>query len=116
MPIEENLFEMSQAQLARLAKKLDIPGSSQLKGTDLIFKILEFQAAQEGLAFITGCLEITDDGFGFLRFPENNYLQVKMMSMCPDTDTKIRFENGSYGFRTCSFTQRRRKVLCSSPG
>jgi transcription termination factor Rho len=77
MPIEENLFEMSQAQLARLAKKLDIPGSSQLKGKDLIFKILEFQAAQEGLAFITGCLEITDDGFGFLRFPENNYLPGK---------------------------------------
>jgi transcription termination factor Rho len=68
---------MSQAQLARLAKKLDIPGSSQLKGKDLIFKILEFQAAQEGLAFITGCLEITDDGFGFLRFPENNYLPGK---------------------------------------
>ncbi|MCB5245430.1 MAG: transcription termination factor Rho, partial [Candidatus Cloacimonetes bacterium] len=36
-----------------------------------------FQAAQEGLAFITGCLEITDDGFGFLRFPENNYLPGK---------------------------------------
>jgi len=35
--------------------------------------MLEFQAAQEGLAFITGCLEIMEDGFGFLRFPQNNY-------------------------------------------
>lgn len=77
MPIEENLFEMSQLQLTRLAKKLEIPGYSQLKGKDLVFKILEFQAAQEGLAFVTGCLEVTDDGFGFLRFPENNYLQGK---------------------------------------
>ena len=77
MPIEENLFEMSQLQLTRLAKKLEIPGYSQLKGKDLVFKILEFQAAQEGLAFVTGCLEMTDDGFGFLRFPENNYLQGK---------------------------------------
>ena len=77
MPIQENLFEMSQLQLTRLAKKLEIPGYSQLKGKDLVFKILEFQAAQEGLAFVTGCLEITDDGFGFLRFPENNYLQGK---------------------------------------
>ena len=77
MPIEENLFEMTQSQLTRLAKKLEIPGYSQLKGKDLVFKILEFQAAQEGLAFVTGCLEITDDGFGFLRFPENNYLQGK---------------------------------------
>jgi len=35
--------------------------------------MLEFQAAQEGLAFVTGCLEIMEDGFGFLRFPQNNY-------------------------------------------
>ncbi|HOD59287.1 MAG TPA: transcription termination factor Rho [Candidatus Syntrophosphaera sp.] len=77
MPIEENLFEMTQSQLTRLAKKLELPGYSQLKGKDLVFKILEFQAAQEGLAFVTGCLEITDDGFGFLRFPENNYLPGK---------------------------------------
>ncbi|HNZ45136.1 MAG TPA: transcription termination factor Rho [Candidatus Syntrophosphaera thermopropionivorans] len=68
---------MTQSQLTRLAKKLEIPGYSQLKGKDLVFKILEFQAAQEGLAFVTGCLEVTDDGFGFLRFPENNYLQGK---------------------------------------
>jgi transcription termination factor Rho len=44
-----------------------------MKGNELIFKMLEFQAAQEGLAFVTGCLEIMDDGFGFLRFPQNNY-------------------------------------------
>jgi transcription termination factor Rho len=45
-----------------------------MRGNDLVFKLLEFQAAQEGLAFVTGCLEIMDDGFGFLRFPQNNYL------------------------------------------
>ncbi len=35
--------------------------------------MFEFQAAHEGLAFVTGCLEIMEDGFGFLRFPGNNY-------------------------------------------
>jgi len=50
-----------------------LPGYTQYKGTELIFKMLEFQAAQEGLAFVTGCLEIMEDGFGFLRFPQNNY-------------------------------------------
>ncbi|MDP2172267.1 MAG: transcription termination factor Rho [Candidatus Cloacimonadaceae bacterium] len=71
--IEENLFELNQAHLLRHAKKLGIPGYTQYKGNEMIFKILEFQAQQEGLAFVTGCLEIMEDGFGFLRFPQNNY-------------------------------------------
>ncbi|HQP27300.1 MAG TPA: Rho termination factor N-terminal domain-containing protein, partial [Candidatus Syntrophosphaera sp.] len=70
----ENLFELPQSQLTKLAKKYEIPGYTQLKGNNLVFKLLEFQAAQEGLAFVTGCLEIMEDGFGFLRFPQNNYL------------------------------------------
>ncbi|MDI3503769.1 MAG: transcription termination factor Rho [Candidatus Cloacimonadota bacterium] len=74
MLIEDDLFQMNQSQLTKLAKKMSIPGYSQLKGVDLIFKMYEFQAAQEGLAFVTGCLEIMDDGFGFLRFPNNSYL------------------------------------------
>ena len=73
MLFEEDLFSLSQLQLSRLAKKIGLPGYTQYKGTELIFKLLEFQAAQEGLAFVTGCLEIMEDGFGFLRFPENNY-------------------------------------------
>ncbi|MCB5265621.1 MAG: transcription termination factor Rho [Candidatus Cloacimonetes bacterium] len=74
MLIEGDLFQMSQNQLTKLAKSMSIAGYTQLKGSELIFKIFEFQAAQEGLAFVTGCLEIMDDGFGFLRFPGNSYL------------------------------------------
>ena len=74
MLIEGDLFQMSQNQLTKLAKNMSIAGYTQLKGSDLIFKMFEFQAAQEGLAFVTGCLEIMDDGFGFLRFPGNSYL------------------------------------------
>ena len=73
MLFEEDLFSLNQLQLSRLAKKMGLPSYTQYKGTELIFKMLEFQAAQEGLAFITGCLEIMEDGFGFLRFPQNNY-------------------------------------------
>ncbi|HNQ39991.1 MAG TPA: transcription termination factor Rho [Candidatus Cloacimonas sp.] len=73
MLFEEDLFSLNQLQLSRLAKKMGLPSYTQYKGTELIFKMLEFQAAQEGLAFVTGCLEIMEDGFGFLRFPQNNY-------------------------------------------
>lgn len=74
MLIEDDLFKMTQAQLLKLAKNIGFPGYTQYKGNELIFKMFEFQAAQEGLAFVTGCLEIMDDGFGFLRFPINSYL------------------------------------------
>lgn len=70
----ENLFELPQSQLTKLGKQYGIPGYTQMRGNDLVFKLLEYQAGQEGLAFVTGCLEIMDDGFGFLRFPQNNYL------------------------------------------
>lgn len=74
MMIEDDLFKLTQAQLTKLAKQMSIPNYSQYKGTELIFKMYEFQAAQEGLAFVTGCLEIMEDGFGFLRFANNSYL------------------------------------------
>ena len=73
MQAEDNLFELTSDQLNRVAKKAGIPGYTQLKRMELIFKILEMKALQEGLTFVTGCLEIMDDGFGFLRFPQNNY-------------------------------------------
>ncbi len=72
-PAEEDLFQLNQTQLNKAAKEHEIQFTSQTPRRELIFKILEFKAAQEGLAFVTGCLEIMEDGFGFLRFPENNY-------------------------------------------
>ncbi len=71
--VSEDLFELTQAQLNKIAKDSEIQVNAQMNKKDLIFKIFEFRAAQEGLAFVTGCLEIMEDGFGFLRFPENNY-------------------------------------------
>jgi len=70
---KENLFEMTVAQLTKLAKEYDLQDIKNLKKNDLIHKIFEFQATQEGLAFVSGCLEIVDDGYGFLRFQRNNY-------------------------------------------
>lgn len=73
MLIEDDLFSLSPAQLSKLAKKLGIPGYTQMQKKELIFAMLEYQAGQEGLTFVTGCLEIMEDGFGFLRFAANNY-------------------------------------------
>jgi transcription termination factor Rho len=72
-PVVEDLFELTQPQLNKIAKECEIPGIAQMNKQQTIFSILEFRAGQEGLAFVTGCLEIMEDGFGFLRFPANNY-------------------------------------------
>jgi transcription termination factor Rho len=67
-----NLFEMKLNELQAEAKEMEI-ASTGMKKSDLIHKIFEMRAMQEGLAFVIGVLEIVDDGYGFLRFVENSY-------------------------------------------
>ena len=69
----KDLFKNTLEELREYAKEFDIKRVTKYDKTDLIYKILETRATQEGLAFVTGCLEIMDDGYGFLRFTGNNY-------------------------------------------
>jgi transcription termination factor Rho len=69
----QDLFEMNMTQLKKLANELEIDDIVRLKKNGLIHKIFEMQATQEGLAFVSGCLEKVEDGYGFLRFHKNNY-------------------------------------------
>ena len=68
-----DLQSMNIKELTKMAQELQIPGYSGLKKQNLIFKILEAQAEQEGLIFSKGVLEILEDGYGFLRSPDYNY-------------------------------------------
>jgi hypothetical protein len=116
MPIEENLFEQSQLQLTKIAKKIGVPGYTQFKGNDLVFKILEFQAAQEGLAFVTGCLEISDEGFGFLRFPKTTTSRARRRLCLTHSGEKVWIENRPRRFWTGALSQRGGEVLCPAEG
>jgi len=62
------------AELLKMAEELDIPGVSGLRKQELIFKILEANTEKDGLIFGEGVLEILDEGYGFLRSPDYNYL------------------------------------------
>jgi len=63
------------ADLLQIAESLDIPGVSGLRKQELIFKIREAATAkQEGLIFAEGILEILNEGYGFLRSVDYNYL------------------------------------------
>ena len=70
---KQNLFELNIKQLTKIAKELELDDIKGLKKKELIHKIFEMEATQEGLAFVSGCLQIVDDGYGFLRFLKNNY-------------------------------------------
>jgi transcription termination factor Rho len=68
------LKEMSISKLTQIAKELDIAGATGMRKQELIFKILQAQTEKSGLIFSEGVLETLQDGFGFLRAPDYNYL------------------------------------------
>ena len=53
--------------LMEMAKDLGISGYSTLKKHELIFSLLQVQAEKEGNVLANGMLEVTSDGYGFLR-------------------------------------------------
>ena len=62
-------------ELSELAQNLNINGGiSGLNKQELIVKILEAQAEKEGTIFARGILEVMQDGYGFLRSPDFNYM------------------------------------------
>src|SRR3989338_3302777 len=73
------LKKMKMAELNGLAHQMKVNGVSGMKKQDLIFKILQAQPEKDGCVMTgEGVLEILQDGFGFLRSPNYNYLP------CPD--------------------------------
>ncbi len=70
----EELKKKKITELSKIAQEMNISGISGLKKSELIYRILEEQTAQEGLIFSKGVLEILPDGYGFLRSQDYSYL------------------------------------------
>lgn len=69
-----SLKRLKVNELHEVARKFNIGPTAGIKKQDLIFKILQAQAERSGVMFGEGVLEILQDGFGFLRSPNYNYL------------------------------------------
>lgn len=68
------LKEKSPADLLSIAEELDIENASSMRKGDMMFSILK-EKAEEGIEISgDGVLEVMQDGFGYLRSPESNYL------------------------------------------
>jgi transcription termination factor Rho len=61
------LESKNRDELEALAKELGVTGLSTLKKPELVQRILEADAQQQGNVFITGVLEVISEGYGFLR-------------------------------------------------
>src|SRR3984885_7195101 len=72
-----NLKSLKRAkitELAQVARDYNIDGATNMRKQEMIFAVLQEQAARNGSILGEGVLEILPDGFGFLRAPDYNYL------------------------------------------
>ncbi|HCU07106.1 MAG TPA: transcription termination factor Rho [Holosporales bacterium] len=70
----QELKSKKPAELFALAEEHDVEDGANLRKQDLITEILKKLAEKQITIFGGGVIEILQDGFGFLRSPESNYL------------------------------------------
>jgi transcription termination factor Rho len=70
----QELKTKSPADLLAYAEELEIENASVLRKQDMMFAILKQLAENDVAIYGAGVLEVLQDGFGFLRSPESNYL------------------------------------------
>ena len=70
----QELKQKSPADLLSYAEELEIENASTLRKQDMMFAILKQLAENDIVISGNGVLEVLQDGFGFLRSPEANYL------------------------------------------
>jgi len=70
----KELKKKTPAELVEMAEELGVEGASTMRRQDLMFAILK-EVAEDGEEILgIGTIEVLQDGFGFLRSPEANYL------------------------------------------
>jgi transcription termination factor Rho len=70
----KDLKRKSPAELLAYAEELDIENPAIMRKQELMFAILKQLAMNDVPIYGVGVLETLQDGFGFLRSPESNYL------------------------------------------
>ena len=70
----KDLKKKTAAELLRMAEDLDVENAGNMRRQDLLFAVLKQMADDNVRITGNGVLEVLQDGFGFLRSPEANYL------------------------------------------
>ncbi len=69
-----DLKKQTATELLRLAEELEVENAAGLRKQELMFAILKQLAEQDVTIIGEGVVEVLQDGFGFLRSPDSNYL------------------------------------------
>jgi transcription termination factor Rho len=69
-----DLKQKTPAELVALAEEFGIEGASTLRKQELMFSILKVRAERGDEIMGQGTIEVLQDGFGFLRSADSNYL------------------------------------------
>jgi transcription termination factor Rho len=69
-----SLSKMTVSELMKIAEQHKIEDLNGLKKQDIIGKIMEIQAKESGLVRGSGVLDVHNEGYGFLRSKEYNYV------------------------------------------
>ncbi len=70
----QDLKQRTPAELVSIAEELQVENASALRKQELFFSILKNLAARDVEIIGEGVVEVLQDGFGFLRSPDANYL------------------------------------------
>lgn len=70
----QDLKLKTPAELVSIAEELEVENASALRKQELMFAILKNLAARDVEIIGEGVVEVLQDGFGFLRSPDANYL------------------------------------------
>ncbi|MEQ9210398.1 MAG: Rho termination factor N-terminal domain-containing protein, partial [Pseudomonadales bacterium] len=70
----QELKAKSPTELLVVAEELEVENASTLRTQELMFAILKQYAERETDIIGEGVVEVLQEGFGFLRSPEANYL------------------------------------------
>ena len=70
----QDLKKKTPAELLMYAEDLGVENATSLRTQDLMYAILKKLSESETTLYGEGVLEVMQDGFGFLRSPEANYL------------------------------------------
>ena len=109
----KDLKSKSPSELLKILEELKIENAGTLRKQDMIFAILKQMAQNKDAIYGEGVLEILQDGFGFLRSSDANYLpgpddiyvspsQIKQNSL--RTGDTVEGENEG--------STRKRKIFC----
>src|SRR5919205_1192756 len=70
----QDLKSKTPAELLSFAEEVEVENASTMRKQELMFAILKQLAAREVEIIGAGVVEVLQDGFGFLRSPDSNYL------------------------------------------